>query len=388
MNVITITRQYGAGGGEIGRCLAERLGWELLDRELLHRAAEIEHLPDAELERWDEKGVSVVERLRLHPPHQQYLHGLTQAVEQAASRGRVVLVGRGARNLVPPSASALHLRLVAPKDWRARRMTQLLNVPIEESLARCAQMEQSRDRFLRYFFGSQATLSREYDLVFNTGRVPLENVVSAVASLVREETPPAEPASLRRVLTISRELGAGEQTFAPVMAQRLGMQSYDREFLEQEAARLGLPESQVEKIDEHPPGILPFRAGSIASRYLETVKQLMAELAQRGEVIVVGRGGAQLLHEEPRAFHVRLVAAIDVRVRRVMEYHWVRENIARKLIAESDAQRRSFYRAYFSSDWESPLEYDLSVNVGRLGPVTVEAVAQAATRHWNRCEVS
>ena len=48
MKVITITREYGAGGGEVARKLAERLGWELLDRELLHQAAEIEHVPDAE----------------------------------------------------------------------------------------------------------------------------------------------------------------------------------------------------------------------------------------------------------------------------------------------------------------------------------------------------
>jgi hypothetical protein len=41
MNVITIAREYGAGGGEVARRLADALGWEMLDRELLHRAAEI-----------------------------------------------------------------------------------------------------------------------------------------------------------------------------------------------------------------------------------------------------------------------------------------------------------------------------------------------------------
>ena len=55
MNVITVSREYGAGGYEVAHRLAEVLGWELLDRELLHRAAAVEHLPDAELERLDEK---------------------------------------------------------------------------------------------------------------------------------------------------------------------------------------------------------------------------------------------------------------------------------------------------------------------------------------------
>src|SRR5947209_11077348 len=99
MNVITVSREYGAGGGEVGRRLAETLGWELLDRELLHQAAAVEHLPDADLERLDEKAVSMADRFRLHPPHQQYIHGLTEAARHAAVRGHVVLVGRGSRQL-------------------------------------------------------------------------------------------------------------------------------------------------------------------------------------------------------------------------------------------------------------------------------------------------
>jgi cytidylate kinase len=48
MNVITVTREYGAGGGEVARRLAELLGWQLLDRELLHQAAAVEQVPDVE----------------------------------------------------------------------------------------------------------------------------------------------------------------------------------------------------------------------------------------------------------------------------------------------------------------------------------------------------
>ena len=80
MNVVTVSREYGAGGGEVSRLLAEALGWELLDRELLHQAAAVEHVPDADLERLDEKPVSTADRFRLHPPHRQYIHGLTEVV--------------------------------------------------------------------------------------------------------------------------------------------------------------------------------------------------------------------------------------------------------------------------------------------------------------------
>src|SRR5436309_10974697 len=100
MNVITVSREYGAGGGAAGRLLAEALGWELLDRELLHRAAAVEQVPDAEIERLDEQAVGLADRFRRHPPHQRYLHGLQEAVRQAAARGHCVLVGRGARQLL------------------------------------------------------------------------------------------------------------------------------------------------------------------------------------------------------------------------------------------------------------------------------------------------
>ncbi len=390
MNVITITREYGAGGGEVARKLAETLGWELLDRELLHQAAEVEHVPDAELERLDEKAITMADRFRLHPPHQKYLHGLKRAAESAAERGNVVLVGRGARHLLGERPDTFHLRLVAPKPWRAQRMAELEGWPLEQAVARCTETDRIRDRFTRYFFGERANQPAQYDLVFNTGRVPLDDVVAVVAAIVRGASVAAPGSSSpRRVLTLSRELGAGEQGFPPTLGERLGMRVYDRELLEQEAVRLGVPEAELEKIDERGAGIFQrFRPGSIYQRYFEALGQLMHELAGTasgcpGDVILVGRGGSRILRDDPRAFHVRLVAPLPVRVRRVMEYRWVQESVAKKLIADSDSRRSSFCESYFGADWSSPLEYDLTVNSGRLGPTAIEAVAIAAERHWN-----
>ena len=75
---------------------------------------------------------------------------------------------------------------------------------------------------------------------------------------------------------------------------------------------------------------------------------------------------------------------MEARVRRVMEHRWVREGVARELIAQSDTQRRRFCESYFSADWASPLEYHVTVNGGRLGPAAVELVASAACLHWAR----
>ncbi len=222
MNAITITREYGAGGYEIARALADALGWELLDRELLHRAAAVEHLADAELERLDEKAISLADRFRLHPPHQHYIHGLTEAARSAAARGNVVLVGRGTGQLLADAANVFHLRLAAPRQWRAGRMARQEGWTMEAALARCTQEDHIRDRFTRYFFGEAAFQPARYHAIFNTERVPLEDVVASVVGVIRGEgeSPPVADApgspskASGRVLTLARELGAGERNFA------------------------------------------------------------------------------------------------------------------------------------------------------------------------------
>jgi cytidylate kinase len=390
MNVITVSREYGAGGYEVARRLSEALGWELLDRELLHRAAVVEHLSDAELEQLDEKAISLADRFRLHPPHEKYIHGLREAAQQAASKGNVVLVGRGAGLLIPDTPNVLHLRLVASREWRARRMAEREGWSAEQAQARCTAEDRVRDRFMRYFFGDVPFQPARYALVANTERVPLDDVVGIVVELVRGTAcTKSGAAGASHVLTLSRELGAGDTGFALTLGERLTLKVYDRALLEQEAVRLGVTEEEMERVDEQPAGIFQrFRTGSLYQRYFEALGQLIKELAARGNVLLVGRGGSGFLRNLPGAFHVRLVASADMRVRRVMEHRWLREGQARQLIAQSDAQRSGFYQNYFGADWSSPLEYHLTVNSGRLGPLSVDLVASAAERHWDRGQES
>jgi cytidylate kinase len=247
-------------------------------------------------------------------------------------------------------------------------------------------MDRTRERFTRYFFGARALQSSQYDVVVNTARIPLDDVVACVLALVRNDWT-AESLSGptgQRVLTLARELGAGDTGFGPTLAARLKLRAYDRELLEQEAVRLGVPEAELEKIDEQPAGMFQrFRPGSIYQRYFEMLGKIMNDLAKRGgDVLLVGRGGSRFL---PRAFHVRLVAPMPVRLHRVMEHRWLRQGPAEKLIALSDVHRWRFYQDYFGASWSDPLEYHLTVNTGRLGPLAVDLIVFAAERYWS-CE--
>lgn len=387
MNVITISREYGAGGRELARRLSEALGWEVLDRELIHQAALLEELPDSEFEGIDEKPLTMAEHFQRHPLHERYMHGLIEATRRAVAKGNVILVGRGTRQILGDVAGAFHLRLEASKEWRAQRTAEVEGLSFEQALARCAQEDRTRGRFMRYFFKAGTEEPTNYHLVVNTERVPLEDVVACVAMWVREAAPGNEEivAAGRRVMTMTGELGAGDMGFAPTLAERLGLRVFDRELLEREANRLGVSLEQVNTVDERQAGLFErFSAGCLHQRYCEALRQVIGELAEAGDAILVGRGGCQILKDDPRAFHVRLVASYAVRLRRVMEHRWLAEAPARHLIDLTDAHRRRFYETLFGVDWTSPLGYHSTVNTGRLGPRAVDLVEAFATRSWRR----
>jgi hypothetical protein len=69
-----------------------------------------------------------------------------------------------------------------------------------------------------------------------------------------------------------------------------------------------------------------------------------------------------------------------------MEHHWLREEPARKLLADSDEPRRRFYQDAFGRDLGCPLKYHLTVNAGRLGTRAVDVIAHAAEHHWLHTE--
>src|SRR5262249_24901514 len=151
----------------VGRWLAQALGWTYCDRELLHQAAAVEHVPDSRLEELDERPLPVLGRLRPHPPHERYWHGLSRVVRAYAARGNVVFVGRGTRFLLGYAPNVLHLGLVAPRGWRAAQGTRYDGLRFTEALDRCERMDAARERFLRCFFGKDATRPWQYDLVAN-----------------------------------------------------------------------------------------------------------------------------------------------------------------------------------------------------------------------------
>jgi cytidylate kinase len=207
------------------------------------------------------------------------------------------------------------------------------------------------------------------------------------------------------VITITRLYGAGGETVGRMLAERLGWNLVDRRIIDEVAARLQLPGSEVEATDEQPSSFLdqllrslgaasieftgagevpawapPFEAGALDTRkaVVELTQEVIRE-AGRADSVIVGRGSAYVLRDHPQALHVFLHAQTETRVRNVMEGYGLAEDVARKRLKETDANRAAAIKQLYGHDWWHPSHYDLVVDTGRLGfEGTVDAVLAAA----------
>lgn len=100
-------------------------------------------------------------------------------------------------------------------------------------------------------------------------------------------------------------------------------------------------------------------------------------LAQQGKVIIVGRAGACLTRLFPRGVHLRLMAPLDVRVRRVRTALGCAEKEARRVVADRDRARAALVKTYFRRDIDDPLLYDM---VWNTDTVPVEVIASTTLR--------
>lgn len=171
------------------------------------------------------------------------------------------------------------------------------------------------------------------------------------------------------IITISRELGAGETTIAPALAARLGWRVADASVLNREAEITGLSVPHAARWDEHDPTFVErlHGQGPEFAAFLKSARQTMNELAAEGNVIIVGRGGSMLLRGNPDTLHVRLIADIRFRIKRVMEIRWASEDSARAIIAKSDQNKALYFRHIFQVDSADPRLYDLVIRTDTVG---------------------
>ncbi len=167
------------------------------------------------------------------------------------------------------------------------------------------------------------------------------------------------------IITISREMGSGGIPIAHKVAEKLGYQLVDGEMIMASAAAYGLSPEAVEQADEKPPHFVD-TLDSKQFLDLHLIELIILEAALKGNVVIYGRGGQDLLKDINSVLRTRIIAPFEERVERWAEREWLDPDRARYLVRKSDQQRAGFIKYYFDRDWDDSVHYDLVINTQRL----------------------
>jgi cytidylate kinase len=191
VRAITIAREYGSGGGIVARLLADRLGWRLLDRDLLNEVARAANVAPAVAERYDERidpwfhrlvkhalwrgapdAPITVEQFDLFDAETMAVVG-RKVIEEAARMGNCVAVGRGGQCILHGWPDVFHVFLYAPIEIRKKRVVERKGAHPGGARALEAMVreyDRLRAAGIRRYFDQEWCNPNLYDLMLNTKR--------------------------------------------------------------------------------------------------------------------------------------------------------------------------------------------------------------------------
>ena len=183
---ITVSREAGAGGGEIAELLGRKLGWEVLDKKLVECVAQRYHLSKPMLERVDETASNWASDVfgswfDSHAiSHEKYVVRLCRVVIAAARRGNVVLVGRGA-HLILPRDQGLAVRIIASPKYRIARIARQFGFSEAQARQYVAEVDRGRREFVMRYFHHDIHDPQWFDLVLRVDRIGPESAAELIA---------------------------------------------------------------------------------------------------------------------------------------------------------------------------------------------------------------
>ena len=182
-------------------------------------------------------------------------------------------------------------------------------------------------------------------------------------------------------ITISREAGAGAIAVGEILTDMMnsckdfyGEWTYfDRNLIEKVIEDYNLPSLirsyMVEDKYKNINHIISDLLGSNISQWtiVHHTTETILQLARMGNAIIVGRGGSAIASKLSNAFHVRLIAPVDARIRHAMELHNLNEKEAALYIKREDQMRKDYFWSFFHQNIDDPTLYHLIINTAKMG---------------------
>ena len=205
--IITIARQFGSGGHEIGRRLAEKLGIPCYDKELLTHAAQESGLSEEVVAYFDEKptssllytlstGAYALNETGLMnyamPVNQQVFRAQFDAIRSLSERGDCVIVGRCADYVLQKYPYLVTVFVHADMEHRIARVAEFDGITPQEAKTRIARSDKKRANYYNFYSGKKWGTASHYDLCINTNSVSYENAIELIAQLAEMKYADAE----------------------------------------------------------------------------------------------------------------------------------------------------------------------------------------------------
>jgi cytidylate kinase len=201
--VVTLSRQFGAGGLRVAPALAKELGFRLVDREIAEETARRIGLDPRIIASLDERTPAIVEELgqvlAAGPPvaplpepelgvDDRALAETTRTViDSLADAGGYVIVGRGGQAALGDREDACHLALVADLAFRIRRVMEWQGVDEDRARDLCTRHDAERAAYVRKYYGADIADPLRYDAVLNTARLGIGGATEAAVGVARRK---------------------------------------------------------------------------------------------------------------------------------------------------------------------------------------------------------
>ncbi len=196
MPVITISRGSFSGGKLLAVCVAKRLGYRCIDRDLIVERAAGFGVSQDDIRTALEKPPKFLGQSK----HTRYVYlALIQAaLTQEVWNGQAVYHGLAGHLLLSGIPHVLRTRIIAPMDYRIRMVEERLKLPRTEAIAHIEKIDHQRRRWTHFLYGVDWIDPSLYDIVFNLQHMTIEDACDVVCSMARlksfEVTPECQQA--------------------------------------------------------------------------------------------------------------------------------------------------------------------------------------------------
>lgn len=205
IRIITVEREFGSGGAKIAELLARQLGWKLWDTNLTGEIAHRANVDPEAAQQCDERCDPLLHRLFRVFARGSYERSLPVAdapgfdtdrmvallyrvIEDAASAGNCVIVGRGSPYILRNRADAFHVFVYASEEEKLRRLASI-GKSQKEAIELIRTIDHERSSFIKRYFGGDWPTRPLYHLMINASigdDKAIETILSAIEILERQ----------------------------------------------------------------------------------------------------------------------------------------------------------------------------------------------------------